>query len=155
MTCSYHCSIIQSRSTALKLTLHAPPIYPSSSHPLETFLFFCLFGATSTAHGGSQARDPIRAVVMAYATAIEMQDPSHICNLHHSSQKRWLLNPLIEVGDRTCVLMDAIQTCFPWAGTGTPPHTFFPVSILSFAFFRMSYSWNHIACSLFRPASFT
>ena len=45
----------------------------------------------------------------AYATAIAMQDPSYICNLHHSSQQCHILNPLSEARDRTCVLMDASQ----------------------------------------------
>ena len=34
----------------------------------------------------------------AYTTATAMQDPSHVCNLHHSSQQCWILNPLSEAG---------------------------------------------------------
>ena len=34
---------------------------------------------------------------LAYATATAMQDLSHICNLHHSSQQCWILNTLCEV----------------------------------------------------------
>ena len=40
----------------------------------------------------------------AYTTATAMQDPSIICNLHHSSQQRWVLNPLSEARDWTCNL---------------------------------------------------
>ena len=37
----------------------------------------------------------------AYTTATAMPDPSHICNLHHSSWQRQILNPLGEARDRT------------------------------------------------------
>ena len=30
----------------------------------------------------------------AYAMATATWDPSHACSLHHSSQQRWILNPL-------------------------------------------------------------
>ena len=42
----------------------------------------------------------------AYTTATAMPDPSRSCNLHHSSQQCWILNPLSKAGDRTCILMD-------------------------------------------------
>ena len=32
--------------------------------------------------------------LLAYATATAMPDPSGICDLHHSSWQRWVLNPL-------------------------------------------------------------
>ena len=53
---------------------------------------------------GSQARDPVRLVA---TTATAVQDLSPICDLHHSSRQRQILNPLSEARDRTCVLMDA------------------------------------------------
>ena len=48
-------------------------------------------------------------VLLAYTTATATQDPSRICDLHHSSQQWWILNPLREAGDRTCILMDTSQ----------------------------------------------
>ena len=39
----------------------------------------------------------------AYATATP--DPSHICDLHHSSQQRPILNPLSKARDQTLNLM--------------------------------------------------
>ena len=30
----------------------------------------------------------------AYTTTTAMWDSNHVCNLHHSSQQRWILNPL-------------------------------------------------------------
>ena len=44
--------------------------------------------------------------VVAYTTVTAMPDPSHICKLHHSSWQRWILNPLSEARDETCILMD-------------------------------------------------
>ena len=37
----------------------------------------------------------------AYATATATQDPSSICDLHHSSQQHWILNPLSKTRDGT------------------------------------------------------
>ena len=35
---------------------------------------------------------------LAYITATAMRDPSHICDLHHSSRQRQTRNPLSEAG---------------------------------------------------------
>ena len=48
---------------------------------------------------------------LACATAIAAQDPSHVCNLHHSSQQCQILIPLSEARDRTCILMDTSRVC--------------------------------------------
>ena len=45
--------------------------------------------------------------LLAYATATATPDPCHICDLHHSSQQRRILNPLSKARDQTCVLVDA------------------------------------------------
>ena len=58
------------------------------------------------------------------ATATATQDPSHICALHHSSQQRSILNPLSEVKDWTCALMDISLVHYHWATVGTPTVTF-------------------------------
>ena len=47
--------------------------------------------------------------LLAYATATATRDLSHICDQHHSSRQRWILNPLSEAKDRTCILMDPNQ----------------------------------------------
>ena len=49
-----------------------------------------------------------------------MPDPSYIWDLHHSSQKCWILNPLIETRDWTHILMSTSQVHYHWATTGTP-----------------------------------
>ena len=47
--------------------------------------------------------------LMAYTTATAMWDPSHVCNLYHSSQQRWILNPISQARDQTHILMDTSQ----------------------------------------------
>ena len=39
--------------------------------------------------------------LLAYATAIATLDTSRVCDLHHSSQQCWILNPLSEARDGT------------------------------------------------------
>ena len=41
-----------------------------------------------------------------YNTATATPDLSCVCDLHHSSQQRWILNPLSESRDWTHILMD-------------------------------------------------
>ena len=56
----------------------------------------------------------------AYATATAAREPSCICELHHSSWQRWILNPLSETRDQTRNLMVPSQICFHCTTTGTP-----------------------------------
>ena len=61
--------------------------------------------------------------MLAYTTATATSDPSCVCNLHHSSWQRWILNPLIEARDarnRTSVLMDTSQMCYLWSQRELP-----------------------------------
>ena len=58
--------------------------------------------------------------LLACATGIAMSDPSHICNLHHNSRQRRILNPLSEARDQTRILMDTSQAHYLWAAVGTP-----------------------------------
>ena len=41
-----------------------------------------------------------------YATATATWDLNYVCDLHHSSWQHWILNPLREARDGTCILMD-------------------------------------------------
>ena len=58
--------------------------------------------------------------LQAYTTATAMPDLSRICDLHHSSQQRWILNPLSEARDRTSNLMVPSWIWFHCTTTGTP-----------------------------------
>ena len=48
----------------------------------------------------------------AYTTATAMPDLTCVCDLHHSSQQRQILNPLSKARE-TCILMDTSQVCNP------------------------------------------
>ena len=52
--------------------------------------------------------------------AIATPDPSCVCNLHHSSRQRWILNPLSGARNWMHILMDTSRVCYHWAMTGTP-----------------------------------
>ena len=56
----------------------------------------------------------------AYPTAAATRDPSHICNLHHSSQGCWILNQLSEGSKWTRTLMDPSRVHYCWAKMGIP-----------------------------------
>ena len=58
--------------------------------------------------------------LLAYATTIATPDLSRICDLHHSSQKCQILNPLSKARDQTCNLMVLSGICFHCARMGTP-----------------------------------
>ena len=60
----------------------------------------------------------------AYATATAIQDPSRICDLHHSSQQCRVLNPVSEVRDGTHKLMVPSQIGLRCATTGMPTSPF-------------------------------
>ena len=49
-----------------------------------------------------------------------MPDPSHICNLHHSSWQRGILNPLSEARDQTHKLLVPSRILLHCATMGTP-----------------------------------
>ena len=59
----------------------------------------------------------------AYATATTTPDPRHVCDLHHSSQQCWILNPLSEARDQTCNLM--VPAGFVSAAPRRERHLFF------------------------------
>ena len=68
----------------------------------------------------SQARGQIRAAAPAYTTATEIRDSSHICDLHHNSRQRQILNPLSEASNQTCILKGTSQIHFHRTTVGTP-----------------------------------
>ena len=85
---------------------------------LGSFFFFLLFKGLTQAYGGSQARGQLELQVPATATAT--QDPSHVCDLHHSSRQHWILKPLSEARDQTCNVMVPSWIRFLCAMVGTP-----------------------------------
>ena len=68
------------------------------------FLFFAFFLVLHLQHMEvPRLAVEIELQLPAYTTATATPYPSHICNLHHSSQQRQIINSL---RDRTCILMD-------------------------------------------------
>ena len=59
------------------------------------FYFVFLFRAAPTAYGSSRASGQIGAI----PAGTETQDPSHVCDLHHSSQQCWIPNPQSKARD--------------------------------------------------------
>ena len=47
--------------------------------------------------------------LLAYTTATATPDPSCVCDLHHGSWQRWILNLLRKSRDQTHILMDNSQ----------------------------------------------
>ena len=60
----------------------------------------------------------LKLQLLVYTTATTSWDPSHICNLHHSSQQCCILNPQSKARDPNCILMDTSQVCYHWATMG-------------------------------------
>ena len=80
-------------------------------HLLVFYLIFtfCLFRAAPAAYGGSQAGVESELQSQAYPRATATSDPSCVCDLHHSSRQRQILNSLSEVSDQTCILWIALS----------------------------------------------
>lgn len=55
--------------------------------------------------------------LLACAIATASRDQNHICNLYHSSQKCWILNPLKKAKDWTLILVDTSGVCNPSEST--------------------------------------
>ena len=91
--------------SVFKVLGHFSWVSPVSRQFNSFFFFFCLFRATPAAYRGSQFRGQIRATA---------------AGLHHSSRQRWIINPLSEARDRTCILMVLSQIHFRCSTTGTP-----------------------------------
>ena len=72
------------------------------------------------AYRGSQAGVESELQLLVYTTATATSDPSHLCDLHHSSWQRRILNPLSKARDRTRNLMAPSQICFCCVTMGTP-----------------------------------
>ena len=70
------------------------------------YLFIVFSRATPTACGSSQNRGWIGAIAAGlHHTATATWDPSRVCDLHHSSWQRQILNSLSEARDQAHNLM--------------------------------------------------
>ena len=123
------------------------------------------FRAAPEAYGSSQARGQIGVQLPAYATATATPDLTCSCNLHHSSQQCWNLNPLSKVWDQSRILMDTSQVHYLWATAelhGPLNFNFtFPYTIRVLKFSNSQAFWKFqganwiIFCLLYVASSFT
>ena len=67
-------------------------------------LLVCLFRASLCHMAVLRVGVQLELYLLTYSRATARWDPSHICNLYHSSWQRWILNPLSEARDQTRVL---------------------------------------------------
>ena len=84
------------------------------------------------AYGSSHAGVELELQLLTEATATPTADPSHICDLHHSSWKHQIFNLLSGARDQTCILKYTCQVCFPGVTVGTPYQNFSFQKILRF-----------------------
>ena len=73
------------------------------------FLFFPFLGLLSRHMEVPRLGGLTRAVAAGYTRATATRDLSRVCDLHHSSRQRLILNPLREARDQTQNLMAPSQ----------------------------------------------
>ena len=88
------------------------------------FFFSCFLGLHSWHMEVSRLGVQSELRLLATATATTTSDPSHVCDLHHSSGPRQIFNPLSEARDGTRNLMVPSQIHFRCTTTGTPSSHF-------------------------------
>ena len=104
----------------------APPGLPTAQ--LISFSFFFFFFFLSLVFLGpypqhmevSRLGVSSELLLPAYTAATATPDPSHVCELHHRSQQRRILNPLSEARGRTHNLMVLSRIRFHCTMMGTP-----------------------------------
>ena len=130
-----NCQTIVQRSFTI-----LPAIYEDSNFCISLptlfivclFIYLLLFRATPVAYGGSQARGRIAATVVGLRHS-HSNEGSELClNLHHSSQQCWILNPLSETRDQTCILMNTSRVCNPLGHTRNSPVFLISTTYISF-----------------------
>ena len=72
----------------------------------------------------------IRAAAATYTTATVTPDQSCICDLHHSSRQRQILNPLSETEDQIHILLDTSPVHYCYAIMGTSHYEYIKIKEL-------------------------
>ena len=116
-----------------------PGTHSSLAHYLFFFFFFVFLGPHSWHMEVPRLGLESELQQQAYTTVTAMRDPSRICDLYHSSQQRWILNPLSKARHQTCVLMDTSQIRFHWATMGTPWKTTFIYKLVCLSIYIFVY----------------
>ena len=84
------------------------------------FFFFCFLGPHVWHMESPRLGVESELQLPTYTTATAMQGLSRVCDLHHSSRPRWILNPQSKARDRTCNLMVLSRIHFHGTTTGMP-----------------------------------
>ena len=87
---------------------------------LGFFIFFVLLGPLPQYMKVPGLGVQSELQLLTYITTTAMPDPSRVCDPHHSSWQRRILNPLSEARDRTHNLMIPSQIRLCCATMGTP-----------------------------------
>ena len=101
--------------------MEAPTFYyfiPAACFRFSLLFFFCFVFLGLHPWHVEVPRLGVKSELQLPAYTTAMPDLSCICNLHHSSRQRQILNPLSETRDRTRNLMDASQICFRCTAMG-------------------------------------
>ena len=106
------------RQTGVRMVpLPTPQIH---EHFFSFFLFFIFLGLQLQHMEVPRLGVNLELQLLAYATAIATQDPSHVWDLHHSSGHCWILNPLSKARDHTWNLMVTSRIHFCCTTMETP-----------------------------------
>ena len=104
----------------LSMVLICISLMISDTEDLFFFFFFLSFLGPHPWHMEvPRLRFKLELQLPAYTTGTATWVPSLVCDLHHSSQQCWILNPLSEAGDHTHVLMDSSWVHYRWVMIGT------------------------------------
>ena len=92
---------------------------PSKANPIFIYLF-CFLGPHLRHMEVPRLGVESELELPAYTAAIATKDSSQVCCLHHSSWQFWILNPLREARDQTCILRDTSRVHCCRATVGIP-----------------------------------
>ena len=89
---------------------------------INSFLFFFSFQGCTCGiwKFPGQGLNQSELQLLTYTTATAIPDPSHICDLQHSSRQLWIPDPLSQARDQICIFMDTSWIRFCCATMGTP-----------------------------------
>ena len=90
----------------------------------QFWVFFGLFGDHTHGIWKFPGWGQIRAVAVSLTPSHCNSGWSRICKPYHSSQQHWILNPLSEARDWTCILRDNSGICFHCTTTEAPKDIF-------------------------------
>ena len=84
----------------------ASPCGREGRHPVDFFLFLVFLRLYSRHMEGPRLGGKSELQLPGYTTATATQDPSPVCDLHHSSRQCRIFNPMSKARDQTWILMD-------------------------------------------------